>query len=100
VWAAILLPLACGGSGLKVADVEKILRGRLPTGSSVQYVGAVLDSMNVEHSTCDASNGDILVIWRRTHRSLLSEQSIQARIEFDRTGRMLRYSVKELSTRT
>jgi hypothetical protein len=98
VFATLLLSLGCGGSGLKVADVEGMLKERLPVGSSSQQVSAVLDSMKVEHSAYDPAKRDMLAMWRRTKRSLFDEQSIQAQFQFDEGGRLVSYNVEELST--
>lgn len=98
MFVALLMSLGCGGSGLRVADVEGMLKERIPVGSSTQHVGAVLDSMKVEHSPYDPAKRDMLAIWRRTKRSLFDEQSIQAHLQFDEAGRLVSYNVKELST--
>ena len=81
-----------------VIHVDALLRQRTPPGLSVEQVEAVLDSLNVEHSTFQHEQRVIYAVWRRTSVSLFSHTDIAARFYFGVDGHLDRYELEERTT--
>lgn len=99
---AVLLALfaiaGCEREAISISDLEQALNGLIPLGSSVQRAVSVLDSLGAEHSAYDSTGGTLTAMFKETSRSLMVDGSIQVRMSFDSTGRLLRHSLREVLT--
>ena len=88
---------------LTVKEVKEQINGNIPTGSSRAAVESYLDSRSIPHSYVPGSgltnerNVEVALI-RGTSESVLVRGDIQVRFQFDDSGRLADYAVKEIFT--
>lgn len=80
---------------LTVEGVRKELEQSLPIGSSGTAVISYLDAHAISHSHINDSSNEFALI---RGKSLFVRRDIQIRFHFDRSGRLLDYSVEQVFT--
>lgn len=80
------------------AELDAVLRARIPIGTSSHRVEAFLDSVGVDHGEYLPTERVILATWRRTSIGVVGETAIQARFFFDDKQRLIGYKLDEVNT--
>jgi hypothetical protein len=74
------------------------LKRSVPVGTDHARVGAILDSLKIEHSPYDQRTRAITAIVRDVSRTATTRRSLQVNFTFDDAGRLVGHTVKEVFT--
>lgn len=89
---------SCTQHTMTVAEVERTMKETIPVGTTRERAIAVLDSLEIEHSSYDSEKRTITGIVRNTSSTATTKSSIQVVLSFDAEARLSAHEIREVFT--
>lgn len=89
---------SCTQHTMTVAEVERTMKETIPVGTTRERAIAILDSLEIEHSSYDSEKRTITGIVRNTSSTATTKSSIQVVLSFDAEDRLSAHEIREVFT--